>query len=281
MEKKHSVIRQNQHGLSSVIPENSELPLSENYLPPGSVIFLDAWTTNQVGILLQIRYITADGVMKDTNISIPLSKGSQLKDEVTVDLGGVFLVSMTASITSGSSVQGESFIIVGRRLGKNTDQLFLSDYISTNIPVGWPNSDLQDPTSQSGAKKLYVLNPGGTATWSKTISSNLLWRILGIYEEVDGSQSSEYISSVIFQDRGGNVYGLLTDTFISDSISPLFNFYFPMSGQPFGRDSNNRIIPFAPDTFLIPGGTIASADASDGRQSYNTVNILVEEWIAI
>ncbi len=201
-----------------------------------------------------------------------------------IDLAEGFLHNLTVFVEAANPRRGQCFVQVGVGRGTATDfhpvALFISDYLETNLALGWPGGRLRSSVEGPGIlRSITGTNPAANIEITETVPTNARWRLLSLQATFTADAAVGNRNPVFTFDDGASQF-----VRIGPSASIVAGEVAIFCGSAFGTNpgvgiSAAKAWPI-PDVSLSQGFRIGTIGSFVGvADDWAAPQMLVEEWI--
>ena len=206
---------------------------------------------------------------------------------VTLPVHAGLLYSLAVKVVSGAVSRGQIFI---RAILWNGDpavasyyplQILFSDYVTSNILIGYPFTGIQESTSGIGFTKIYGATALGNAVQTNAVPVNTRWQIIEALNTLTtGVTVGTRRPLITFTDVNGFIE-FQSLAAVTEAASLAYN-YFWSNVPALTLDANNNVTTsFPPNIFAVATESVAFSVLNGAAGDSQQTALRVSEWLDV
>ncbi len=240
-------------------------------------------STAGLTIVVQTRLLRADGTISVGSTGFNPTT-DRTRNTFTIALAEGYLLSAQLFANFGTPRRGSTYceiqLVRGLGVGRLGTFTLLSDYLTTNLTLGWPTSRIGQSVEGPGIMRSIVgTTPAAGAEISETVPTGARWRLRGIRYQLTTAVAVANRESGLLYDDGVNAFLKMVAGFSQvASLVHTYNFGLGLTLVDSTVSADHTRSAGACD--LLAGFRIRTSTVNlQAADAYTAPNYEVEEWI--
>jgi hypothetical protein len=239
----------------------------------GVTITLDMRFVDQIGSIRTFQRVITPTADRTTNVFV-------------FSLGRGFVQNILVRISTGTSVVGQTFVLLGLQRGLEAsavpNAIILQGYVASSVSLGWPGSPIRPSTEGPGnIRRIAGTAPALGQQITETVPTGSRWRVISFFSRLNTGPVVTNRLPILLVGGGNEIITYAPNT---QPANTLFDWHFGSgSVQSFHNGTTNTTRGVAPDwsgQVLKAGNQINTAVVNmQAADFWEQPSIVIEEWI--